>query len=105
MAGQAGVRLTSIRQGRLNRRCEVFGGDAALEAGDHSAVLTHQELLEIPLHITGGIHLIEGDFVKHFVLTRLLEILAKPSGVIDEFEKTRAGVKYFNLSIVNMVLR
>ena len=50
----------SSRQRRLNRRLEVFRGDAALEAGDHGAVLAHQELLEVPLHITGGIHLVEG---------------------------------------------
>ena len=55
-----GVSLALRRQSRLNRRLEVIGGDAALEAGDHCAVLAHQELLKVPLHITSGVHLIEG---------------------------------------------
>ena len=59
LEGPPGFLLVLCRQRRLNRRLEVFRSNAALEAGDHGAVLAHQELLEVPLHITGGIHLVE----------------------------------------------
>ena len=65
---QAGARCRSpgIQPGAMAQAAsaasiadEVFWGDAALEAGI-TVRLAHQELLEVPLHITSGIHLIEG---------------------------------------------
>ena len=49
----------SGRQGRFDRRLQFLRVHTALEAGDHRAVLAHQELLEVPGHITGGLHLVE----------------------------------------------